>query len=872
MKRPTEKPGAGTIHSSSLLTLWPGPTGRPFWDALDGEVGRLLREPGEKEGWRSALAAINGLAFGRLGRFYRASLAAEGKRRSEVRLRAGRPRSVWGVTPVVSIIPCAAADRLLLSEADSLVFQTYYITDDFDVRVDRVKDWVEHEHPELLGALHHLIFAWALLRYDIFHYFNDRGILPPTGDFGVSSDELELLRAAGKWLFTYGYGADFRSLETTKRLGEFNNCMDCPEPGKYCVCSEETRLAVIGRVSPYAHGMHSMADGHHYIPNSFRSYYWPIDLTRILPAASSVGDAPGAEFTIAHSPNHGEFKGTKLLVEAVDRLRSLGAPIRLDLVSGVSNRQVLERFRRADVVADQFINGYHGYTALEAMALGKPVLCYLRDPNDVLAPESCPIINTHPRAIESVLSGLMARRGQLQDIGKRSRNYVEDHYSIQAFSGRLAAVYKTVGLLDVGSGDKIWRSAEHYVAGVGRPSPVRRPPSRAISATVSRALFPLAVTVDRTRRATLVAADVSPLRILHGPVNLGNQAGTLAAAERRLGADSRLMTCYPTWLQYPSDRCLLPAARPSLLDRFSAFAAVGATPFKYDVLHCYFSRSWVSELSRLGNHRIAYADLYAAKSLGRRIVFTLQGCDVRLAGRSGKENAVTPCALNACAQYENCVASTDASRQWFIDQILPLADEVFYLNPELGRYLPRGEFLPYGNVDIQRISSSPPRPGRAVPRILHAPSDPKIKGTERILEALQRLRLDYQFELVVVENETHERAMQMYRDADLIIDQVLAGWYGGFAVEAMAMGKPVACYVRDGDLGFGPDALRLELPVIRLAPDAIAEGIAAFLDARDTWLDIGERSRRFVERWHDPDATAEWMRRRYRAPGRGQHA
>ena len=31
----------------------------------------------------------------------------------------------------------------------------------------------------------------------------------------------------------------------------------------------------------------------------------------------------------------------------------------------------------------------------------------------------------------------------------------------------------------------------------------------------------------------------------------------------------------------------------------------------------------------------------------------------------------------------------------------------------------------------------------------------------------------------------------MYAQADLVVDQVLIGWYGALAVETMAMGKPV---------------------------------------------------------------------------------
>jgi len=480
--------------------------GRAFWEALDGGIERLLSAPEDRQGWHEMLTAVNGIAFGPLARCYRASLCGEARRRTARRLGQGRPRSVWGVTPVVSIIPCAAADRLLVAEADSLVLRTYYITRDFDLRVDRVMEWVERDHPGLVAALHHAVLAWTLLRYDVFHYFNDRGILPPTGDFGLSPDELDLLHRSKKWLFTYGYGADFRSRERTLALGPFNNCMDCPEPEKFCVCSEQRRATVIGRVAPYAHGMHSMADGHHYIPGSIRSYYWPLDLSRLPPPADRRAPAPDSPLTIAHSPNHGEFKGTRLLVDAVASLRDEGVPVRLDLVSGVANREVLERFQRADVVADQFINGYHGYTALEAMALGKPVLCYLRDPADILAPQDCPIINTHPQRIESVLRELAMRREDLAAIGRRSRAYVERYYSIEAFAGRLQRVYEQVGLLRCEGGAREWNTVDCYVPGDGRATPAPGGRAEPVSSAIARTLFPLAVRIHRAREASRVAA------------------------------------------------------------------------------------------------------------------------------------------------------------------------------------------------------------------------------------------------------------------------------------------------------------------------------------------------------------------------------
>ena len=85
-------------------------------------------------------------------------------------------------------------------------------------------------------------------------------------------------------------------------------------------------------------------------------------------------------------------------------------------------------------------------------------------------------------------------------------------------------------------------------------------------------------------------------------------------------------------------------------------------------------------------------------------------------------------------------------------------------------------------------------------------------------------------------------------------------------MEMMAMGKPVGCYVRESDLKFVPEAMRQELPVFNLDPVNLAEGIAAMLDRRSEWEWRGQQSRRYVERWHNPDLIAQEMLRAYARP------
>jgi len=360
------------------------------------------------------------------------------------------------------------------------------------------------------------------------------------------------------------------------------------------------------------------------------------------------------------------------------------------------------------------------------------------------------------------------------------------------------------------------------------------------------------------------------MRILHGPVNVGNQPLVLSRAERRLGVESEVVINYDTWLGYGADRVLGTYGERSLtsLARRASFGI--QAPFRYDVLHYYFGRSFLffedsgRALSLLAP--LLAADMRLARRLGRQVFMTLQGCDVRIAANSNRRNAWTMCAEGRCSAYGDCIKTYDAQRRRMVERLVPLCDRVFYLNPELGHELPADAvFLPYCSAEIDDFEVVLPR-SEGRPRIVHAPSNGGIKGTPMILAALQRLQARFDFELITVENTPHAAALQIYRTADIAIDQVLAGWYGGFAVEMMAMGKPVACAIRETDLRFVPAAMRAELPLLGLDPATLDDDLASILQARASWPDAGRKARRFVERWHDPANIAQAMLNAYRDP------
>ncbi|HMM88279.1 MAG TPA: glycosyltransferase [Bradyrhizobium sp.] len=368
------------------------------------------------------------------------ALARRARAATERRIAKGEVRTLWASTPILTLPILARCDRLLGLQSSSLVFNTYYITRSFDINLILLEGAFRLTRSRwCLSVFRRLVFAWALLRFDVFHYFYDRGLMLSEGRYGINSEEVDLLRKSGKRLYTYAYGADVRTRETTLGLGQPNLCQECPQPGKYCICSEELLQSSLKPLAKGATAQLAMGDMLAYVPGCRDMHYWPIDATKL--AAPPVAFRSGETLKVAHAPNHGHFKGTRLLINAIERLASEGEKIELVSVQGVSNSKVIGLFGASHIVADQFVAGFHGYTALEAMALGRPVLCFMRNDQMMIDPATCPIINTRPEKIYDVLKQCLRGEIDLDRAGQAGRRYVEQHYSPEAVAARLGQLY-----------------------------------------------------------------------------------------------------------------------------------------------------------------------------------------------------------------------------------------------------------------------------------------------------------------------------------------------------------------------------------------------------------------------------------------------
>lgn len=300
-----------------------------------------------------------------------------------------------------------------------------------------------------------------------------------------------------------------------------------------------------------------------------------------------------------------------------------------------------------------------------------------------------------------------------------------------------------------------------------------------------------------------------PLRVVHCPINTAGVPWANVQALRRRGVEARLVVFNRYKLHSEADWSLGlhgGFARKQLTQWSALLQLLPHT----DVFHFYFGLTLVPQSLQFP----------ILRALRKKSVMHYLGSDIR--GRAPGELAF---GKKAGAQV---VGSYDAIR-----------------------WVPEAEVIPPG-LDVNAIEPAPPS-DRARPVILHAPSSRRRKGTEHVIAACEGLEAD----LVLVEGLHHDEAFELYRDADIVIDQLNAGWYGLFAIECMALGKPVVTFLHEDAVRRTEEALGARIPIVRATKDDLRSRLEPLVSSAAERRQIGEASRAYAERVHDLDHVAD---------------
>ena len=300
------------------------------------------------------------------------------------------------------------------------------------------------------------------------------------------------------------------------------------------------------------------------------------------------------------------------------------------------------------------------------------------------------------------------------------------------------------------------------------------------------------------------------LRAVHCPVNFAGIGWTNVEALRRKGVDARLVV-FNTQPAHPeADEDLHLPTGPSWRRQFWQFRALARLLPRTDIFHFYFGLTLVPK-------RIQFPILQAAR---KKSVFHFVGSDIR--GKSPEELAY------ANAADARIVGSYDAAR-----------------------WVPDAEVVPPG-IDLSAIEPVPPHAEGAI-RVAHAALSRRRKGTDVVVAACAELGL----ELDVIENVRHDEVGPRLRRADVVVDQLNSGWYGLFAIEAMAYGKPVLGFIHDEAAARTAEAFGLAVPIVRTTKETLVEDLRSLAGSPEELHAIGQASRAYVERVHDADAMAD---------------
>jgi hypothetical protein len=168
-----------------------------------------------------------------------------------------------------------------------------------------------------------------------------------------------------------------------------------------------------------------------------------------------------------------------------------------------------------------------------------------------------------------------------------------------------------------------------------------------------------------------------------------------------------------------------------------------------------------------------------------------------------------------------------AAARWCDAAVVGDLELLGYVRPYFARVYLLPLCVDLGNANRLRKDRSGP------PLVLHAASDPAVKGTADVRRAFEDMARRVDMRWRVVAGRGHAELLAELDGADLVVDQLNSETYGVFAVEAMARGKPVLCEIDRAKLA--PWAR--SVPIAEVAPDTLASRLEALM------TDAGERER-----------------------------
>jgi len=336
-----------------------------------------------------------------------------------------------------------------------------------------------------------------------------------------------------------------------------------------------------------------------------------------------------------------------------------------------------------------------------------------------------------------------------------------------------------------------------------------------------------------------------PLRVLHGTYEVAGQGLVLARGLKAIGVDARSFAYKVDWDGRVSDIVVdldrawgLPGRGVMMSAAFARWASY------FDVFHLHFGTSFLPR--RL--------DVPILSAMGKVIAYHFHGCEVR-----NRAHMITHHRLATCTECDPFCRP--AQQKKLLADAVRNADLQFFSTLDLAESVPHGVHLPLAIESDRWIAAGRERPLPFLDRrdgvngpvvIAHAPTNRLIKGTDHVVAAVERLKSEFpRLELRLIERRPWAEMPALLAECDILVDQLMMGWYGLLAIEGMAEGRTVVAYLRTDFARTRPD-----LPVVSAEPATIQDVLRQLIRDPARRASLGERGPEYVRRHHDARAVA----------------
>lgn len=249
-------------------------------------------------------------------------------------------------------------------------------------------------------------------------------------------------------------------------------------------------------------------------------------------------------------------------------------------------------------------------------------------------------------------------------------------------------------------------------------------------------------------------------------------------------------------------------------------------------------------------------EVAALQSRGLSVAMISHGTDVRSPQRHAASSPLSP--FRDAGLYLDGIERTAARNRTLLRELgLP----TFVSTPDLIDDVPFAAWCPVV-VDPSRWRM-PRTPADGPLRVVHAPTNPQLKGSDLIEPMLEDLDRRGVIAYTRIVGASHDEMPALLAGADVLLDQFRLGSYGVAAVEAMAAGCVAIARIDESVRTRVAEASGTDLPIVSATPSELEQVLVELAADRHRLAAIAADSARFVEQVHDGTMSATVLRSRW---------